>query len=120
MAEAPLTQSRDRRVEELELRLRSMEETIKTRVSNDVDLGDNSRRPHAHSSSNQSEFGTSDSSSSDPASTMASGKIRAWSGPSSEGTTSSFCVVPNLIAARIFEYTRQKPNGKLARSTQLR
>lgn len=109
MVKASLTQSRDKRVEELELRLKSMEEMIKARVSNDqstsndVDFRDRSGRSDPHSSSNQSELGTSDSSSySDPASTMASG-IRAWEGSTSEGRAGSFMNSPILIATRIFE-----------------
>ena len=114
MVKATLTQSRDKRVEELELRLKSMEEMIKARVpndpststltSNDVKFGDSSGRPDPHSSSNQSEFGTSNSSSySDPSSIMASGKARAWEGSTSEGRTGPSMHSPNLMTTRIFE-----------------
>ena len=94
MTRASLIQSRDKRVEELELRLKSMEGMMKGRVSdkqsssNDVGVGDGSGRSDPRSTSNQSEFGTSDSSSySDPPSTTTSGKARARDESSSEGET---------------------------------
>ena len=56
--------------------------------SNDVGVGDGPGRSDPHSTSRQSEFGTSDSSSySDPLSTMISGKARERHGSSSEGGT---------------------------------
>ena len=91
---APLMLNRDKRVEELELRLKSMEGMMKARVSDDVDVGDSSGRPDTRSG-NQSEFGNSDSSGySDPASTVAGGKIRVRSDSSSEGRTGSLCLFP--------------------------
>ena len=94
MVKVSLTPNRDKRVEELELRLKSMEAVIKGRVSNgqsithDVDFRNSPARPDPHSSSSQSEIGTSDSSSySDPSSSTANGKSRAWNRHSSEGRT---------------------------------
>ena len=94
MVKVSLTLNRDKRVEELELRLKSMEAIIKSRVSNDqsitndVGFRNSSGRPDPHSSSNQSEIGTSDSGSySDPSCSTARDKSRALNKHSSEGRT---------------------------------
>lgn len=108
MGKTSLTKGRDERVEELELRLKSMEELMKAHVtddqstSNNVSFRDITSRPNPNYTPNQSEFRNEDSSSyTDPASTMASGSIRAWSGISSEGRSGWYLRFRNLIAARI-------------------
>ena len=107
MAKPSLTPGRDKRVEELERRLKSMEKMLKSRgsnsqpTSNDLDFGENSGRLDPHSS-NQSELTLPNSAScSDMASTVSSEKTRAWSLPSSGGKTENVLRSTHLIAARL-------------------
>ena len=102
-----LIQRRDTRVEELEKRLKSMEDLMRSPVSNqisglnDVDFGSNFRRPEAPSFTDQSEIGiTLASSNLDPASKIV-GESSQASGfglsPSPEGKRESSMHFPDLI-----------------------
>ena len=102
-----LMQLRDKRVEELEKRLKSMEDLMKRPVSNqqsglnDADFGNDFKRPEAPSFSNQSEAGTFDASFNlDPASTIAGENSQASDFgliPLTEGKCESAMHSPDLI-----------------------
>lgn len=106
-----LIQRRDKRVEELEKRLKSMEDLMKRPVSdqisglNDVDFGGNFRRPEAPSFTNQSETGiTVASSNLDPASTIVGESSQASDFgllPSPEGKRESSMHFPDLIVSSV-------------------
>lgn len=110
-----LIQRRDKRVEELEKRLKSMEDLMKRPVSNqksglnDVDFGSNFRRPEAPSFTNQSETGiTVASPNLDPASTIVGESSQASDFgllPSPEGKRESSMHFPDLIVSSIHHYS---------------
>lgn len=110
-----LIQLRDKRVEELEKRLKSMEDLMKRPESNqqsgsnDVELGNDYARPEAPPFSNQSEAGTFDSSFNlDPASTIADGKSQSsdFGLPSLEGKYESALHFPDLTVFSVIDCNR--------------
>jgi hypothetical protein len=129
LTEDLLIQHRDKRVEELEKRLKSMEDLLKCPVSNHqsglngAEFGNDSRRPEAPPFSNQSEAGTSDSSSNlDPASTIADENSQAsdFGLPSPEGKCKSAMHFPDLIVFSVLHCSHHQPKRDLASSSQLR
>lgn len=106
-----LIQCRDKRVEELEKRLKLMEDLMKLPVSNqksvlnDVGSGSNFRRPEAPYFTNQSETGTIVASSNlDPASTIVGESSQASDFgllPSPEGKRESSMHIPDLIVSSV-------------------
>ena len=113
LPEELLIQRRDKRVEELEKRLKSMEDLMKRPVSdqisglNDVEFGSNFRRPEAPSFTNQSEIGiTVASSSLDPACTIVGESSQASDFgllPSPEGKRESSMHFPDLIVSSLLD-----------------
>jgi len=115
LTEDLLIQIRDKRVEELEKRLKSMEDLMKRPVSsqqsglNSAEFGNDSRRPEAPPFSNQSEAGASDSSSNlDPASTIAGENSQAsdFGLPSPEGKCECAMHFPDLIVFSVLLCSR--------------
>ena len=129
LAENLLIQLRDKRVEELEIRLKSMEDLIKRPVSDqsfgsfDADFGNGSRRPKIAPLAIQSEAEASDSSSNlNTASTTAGEGSQASDSslPSPGGRCESITQSPNLtVSSSLLHCSRQQPKRVLAASSKL-